>query len=81
MIGRAKMKRRRTNAIRRGVLGLGAALVAAALAAACALTVEQERDLGAQFSQQVEREMRTVHDPVVVGYVRDIGDRLVAIWY
>jgi predicted Zn-dependent protease len=70
------MKGPDTRAVRWGILG--AALVAAVLFAGCALTVQQERDLGVQFSRQVEREMRTVHDPVVVGYVRGIGDRLVA---
>ena len=72
------MERQRTDASRRIARGLGTALIAAVLAAACALTVAQERDLGAQFERQVEREMVVVHDPVVVGYVQNIGNRLAA---
>ncbi len=43
---------------------------------ACALTVEQERRLGAEFSQKIAREKRIVQDPVVVGYLREMGNRL-----
>jgi predicted Zn-dependent protease len=55
-----------------------AALCGAMLALGCALTVEQERQLGERFSLQVEREMRIVRDPVVVDYVRGMGRRLAA---
>jgi predicted Zn-dependent protease len=53
-------------------------VIAASLIAGCALTVDQERDLGAQFSRQVAGQMPVVHDPEVLGYVRGIGQRLVA---
>jgi predicted Zn-dependent protease len=55
-----------------------AALSGATLTLGCALTVEQERQLGERFALQVEREMRVVKDPVVVDYVRGLGRRLVA---
>ena len=44
----------------------------------CALTSEQERGLGDQFSRQVESQKRLVRDPAVVDYVRRIGGRLAA---
>jgi predicted Zn-dependent protease len=53
-------------------------LIAASLVAGCALTVDQERDLGAQFSRQVASQMPVVYDPDVTAYVRGIGQRLVA---
>lgn len=58
----------------RSVLFLGAL----ACISACALTVEQERRLGAEFSQEIAREKRIVRDPVVVGYLREMGNRLAA---
>ncbi len=53
-------------------------MVLALVAAGCALTVEQERGLGDQFSRQVESQKRVVRDPAVVSYVRGIGARLAA---
>jgi predicted Zn-dependent protease len=50
----------------------------ASLAAGCALTVEQERGLGDQFSRQIESQKRVVRDPAVVSYVRGVGARLAA---
>ena len=50
----------------------------ASLGGGCALTVDQERGLGDQFSRQVESQKRLVRDPAVVSYVRGIGSRLTA---
>lgn len=50
----------------------------ASVCAGCALTVEQERGLGDQFSRQIESQKHLVRDPVVVSYVRGIGARLAA---
>ncbi|MDP3938107.1 MAG: hypothetical protein Q8R92_08215, partial [Deltaproteobacteria bacterium] len=47
-----------------------------ALIAGCVLTVEQERQLGEDFSRQVAQEMKVLRDPMVVGYVRQMGGRL-----
>ncbi|MDP3937473.1 MAG: M48 family metallopeptidase [Deltaproteobacteria bacterium] len=47
-----------------------------ALIAGCALTVEQERQLGEDFSRQVAQEMKVLRDPMVVDYVRQMGGRL-----
>jgi len=53
-------------------------LLLAALLPACAtLTVDEERQLGAQIAQQVRGELRFVRDAVVVDYVRSIGDKIV----
>ena len=46
------------------------------LFAGCALTVDQERQLGEDFSRQVSQEMTVMRDPRVVGYVRQMGGRL-----
>ena len=60
----------------RGVIR-GAVLASlVALAAACALTVEQERQLGIDFSRQVETQMTVVRDPLVVDYIRQMGGRI-----
>lgn len=49
------------------------------LLAACApLSVSQERQLGVQFERDARRQFRFVNDPVVVGYVRNIGNQIVA---
>ncbi len=48
-----------------------------ALAAACGpLSVEDERELGDDFSRSFNRRTVLVRDPAVVGYVSDIGRRL-----
>jgi len=49
---------------------------AVTLIAACALTVEQEKQLGVDFSRQVESEMTVLHDQMIVEYVRQMGGRL-----
>jgi predicted Zn-dependent protease len=53
-------------------------LLAAALLAACApLSVSEEQRLGYQFEHEMRRELRFVHDRVVAGYVRDMGEEIV----
>ena len=52
-------------------------LLAAALLAACApLSVSEEQRLGYQFEHQMRRELRFVHDRVVAGYVRAMGEEI-----
>ena len=52
------------------------ALLATAAAACAPLSVEQERDLGADFSRDFNRRTTLVRDPAVVRYVSAIGQRL-----
>ncbi|MFQ5458345.1 MAG: M48 family metallopeptidase [Myxococcota bacterium] len=49
-----------------------------AVVSGCAMTVEQERQLGADFSRKIASEKKIVRDPVVVNYVRQMGSRLAA---
>jgi predicted Zn-dependent protease len=56
-----------------------AALLAALAAAGCAtLSVSDEQRMAEQFEVQAQRQFRFVRDPVVVGYVDRIGQRIVA---
>jgi predicted Zn-dependent protease len=56
-----------------------AVALAALLAAGCGtLSVPEEQRLAEQFAVQAQREFRFVRDPVVVGYVDGIGQRIVA---
>ncbi len=41
------------------------------------LTVSEEKTLGAQATRQVKEQVKLVTDPVIVGYVADIGNRIV----
>ena len=66
----------RPHAARRRGGGLRALSLLAllALAPACGtLSVEEERELGRDFSREVQREVRFLRDDVVVGYVEEIG--------
>lgn len=50
----------------------------ALLAVGCGtLSVPEEQSLGRQMAAQVRREAIFVQDPVIVGYVRDLGDSIV----
>jgi predicted Zn-dependent protease len=59
---------------------LGGLAVAAALLAATACSVSDEREiaLGRANAEQVETRMRVVTDSVIAGYVQDLGMRLAA---
>jgi len=59
---------------RAGIRGAGLVL-AAALLAACAtpLTVSQEKQLGAQVAMDMRRQIPLLADPVVDGYIEDMG--------
>jgi predicted Zn-dependent protease len=73
----------------RPALSLLAALVSAALLASCAtsgpnsgdfnlVSLEEEWQLGQQLSRDLERKLDLVNDRAVVGYVEQMGRRLVA---
>ncbi len=54
-------------------------LLVALLATACGtLSVEEERELGHQAQREVRQSVQMMRDRVVVGYVRDLGQKLVA---
>lgn len=56
----------------------GLALCCALAAVGCGtVTVQEEQYLGTEIAQQVRAELRFINDDVVVGYIRDIGDRIV----
>jgi predicted Zn-dependent protease len=52
-------------------------LLAAAAGACASLSITEERQLGEEVNRQVRREVSLIRDPVVVNYVRAIGQRLV----
>jgi predicted Zn-dependent protease len=52
------------------------ALAFAALPAACAITVQQELSVGADYATQLERELPIVHDPRIQADLDAIGARL-----
>ncbi|MBW2269066.1 MAG: M48 family metalloprotease [Deltaproteobacteria bacterium] len=59
--------------------GWASAVVAVLLLAACApINVSQERELGLQFERQMRNELAFVYDRVIVDYVREMGEELVA---
>lgn len=60
----------------RAIRTTAGALLAAALAACGPLSVQEERELGADFSRNFERRADLVRDPAVTGYVSAIGKRL-----
>ena len=41
------------------------------------ISTPQEQDMGKQFSQEVEKEVKLIPDPLVVSYVDSLGQRLV----
>ncbi len=49
------------------------ALLALAASACAPLTVTQEKQLGEEFEREAQAQLRLIHDPVVVGYVRQIA--------
>jgi len=56
-----------------------ALLLLASLLSGCApLTVAEEAQLGSELAQQTRRQLLFIRDAVVVDYVRDIGQKLVA---
>jgi predicted Zn-dependent protease len=66
-------------------LGLLAALAAPALTARASgssrpslVSAKKERELGQEAASEIERTVGLVRDPALVGYVREIGRRLVA---
>jgi predicted Zn-dependent protease len=42
------------------------------------VSVDQERELGYQFDQAVQKQVRVIDDPVVAGFVNDLGRALLA---
>jgi predicted Zn-dependent protease len=57
--------------------GLTSIAVCLALSACSTLTVQEEKKLGYEVQRQVRDQMQLVRDPVVVNYVRGIGQELV----
>lgn len=65
---------------RAGALGAFAvAAVATQGAVACAVSQQQEVQMGQQYAAQVEKEMPIVHDPEVVRYINVLGDSLAGV--
>lgn len=60
----------------RAIRTMAGALLAAALAACGPLSVQEERELGVDFSRNFERRADLVRDPAVTRYVSAIGKRL-----
>src|SRR5262249_41442738 len=48
-------------------------------AAGCAVSQQQEVDMGASYATQIEKELPLVHDPEVVRYVNVLGDSLAKV--
>ena len=67
------------SASRRSRRLLAALLVFACACATGALTVEEERQLGAEVEQQARQKFRFVRDEVVVDYVSDLGADLLRV--
>jgi predicted Zn-dependent protease len=44
--------------------------------AAQAITLEKEREIGREALEEVKEQIPLIHDPVVVDYIRDLGQRL-----
>ncbi|HEX5067326.1 MAG TPA: M48 family metalloprotease [Myxococcota bacterium] len=73
------------------VLAAGLALAAAAVACEKArqldpldvvapqLDTERERDLGFEFDQQLQKQVRVIDDPVVAGFMNDLGRTMLAV--
>jgi predicted Zn-dependent protease len=74
-VSRIRTERGRTR--RRRAAGALLALATALLAAGCApLTVQEERQLGAQMALEARSQFPLLRDAVVVGYVREIGEAI-----
>ncbi len=56
---------------------LTAIAVCLALSACSTLSVQQEKKLGYEVQRQVREEFQFLRDPVIVNYVRGIGDQIV----
>jgi predicted Zn-dependent protease len=41
------------------------------------VSIEQEREIGSQFDRQVEDHVRLIDDPVVLGFIYDVGESIV----
>ena len=61
--------------IKRGLACIGLGVI---LAACGTLSVNEEKQLGRQAQRQVRQGLTLLRDLVVVSYVRDLGERLVA---
>ena len=60
-----------------GVTRVGAALLLLLLFAACkTLTIQEEKQLGRQVQAQIRQQMTLLRDPVIVNYIRDMGEKL-----
>src|SRR5262249_36259752 len=61
---------------RRGRAARVAALLALVSLGCGTLSVPEEQSLGRQMAAEVRRELVFVHDPVIVGYVRNLGESI-----
>ncbi len=61
--------------IRRGLACIGLGVI---LAACGTMSVNEEKQLGRQAQRQVRQDVTLIRDLVVVNYVRNLGERLVA---
>lgn len=57
----------------------GAALAVALVLSACAVSQQQEVQMGQQYAAEVEKEMPIIHDPEVVRYINVLGDSLASV--
>jgi predicted Zn-dependent protease len=64
--------------VRVALRALTAAGIAVAAAGCGTLSIEEEKQLGHEAQRQVRQHFQMMRDRVVVNYVREIGDRLVA---
>lgn len=53
-----------------------AAVLLAATAAGCSISTQQEREMGAQYSQQINAQLPIIQDPEVNRYINVLGDSI-----
>lgn len=67
-----------TNAYRRAHL-IPVTLLGAVLAGACAVSQQQEVELGANAAAQVDSTLPLIHDPAITRYITALGNRLAQV--
>ena len=63
---------------RRRALRLAALLIALALPACAPLSIQEEQQLGRQMSRELRSQLVFVRDPIIVDYVSDLGQEILA---
>ena len=63
--------------VRRTTRRIGTALLVVALVAGCkTLSIQEEKQLGRQVQAQIRQQLTLLRDPVIVNYIRDMGEDL-----